>query len=232
MSSPATVFRRPPGDGWLWLAGSFRDQGAALTSPFPEIEKTIGRPRQAVILTATAAGAPDLSGLRQWMVPNVQAHTLASPVFPSLAAIELALLIGDDLDAWLDGFGDSEAEDLLLEGLGRGMHILAAGAAAEVVGSWAWSPRGEEYVGALGWLPGAIVMTGEAATGDWGPSRSVLARRRRAYALAVAPGNLVGLGPRGEVRLSGDPAPKLLLGPGWGAAEEGAGRRPSSLERP
>ncbi len=176
--------------------------------------------------------APDLSGLRQWMVPSVQAHSLASLVLPSLAAIDMALLIGDELDAWLDGFGDSEAEDLLLEGLGRGMHILAAGAAAEVVGSWAWSPRGEEYVGALGWLPGAIVMTGEAATADWGSSRSVLARRRRAYALALARGNMVGLGPRGELRLSGDPAPRLLLGPGWGAAEEGAARRPSSLERP
>lgn len=215
MTSPAAVFRRPAGAGWLWVAGSFRGPEADLASSLAEIEKTVGRPRCAILLSATATGAPDLGELRRWMGANVQVHSLASPAFPSLAAIELAFLIGYDLDVWLDGFRESEAEDALLEGLERGMHVVAAGAAAEAVGSWAWSPRGGEYVGALGWLPGAILVTEEAATGDWGPSRSILARRRRAYALAVHPGNLVGLGPHGEVRLSGDPAPKLLLGPGW-----------------
>lgn len=232
MTSAAPVLRRPSGDGWLWLAGSFRIPAADLVSSLAEIEKTVGRPRQAIILSARAAAVPDLGEVRRWMGANVPVHPLASPEFPSLAAIELAAMVGDDLDAWLDGFGDSEAEDALLEGLGRGLHILAVGASAEAVGSWAWSPRGEEFVGALGWLPGAVVLTGEAAIADWGTSRSILARRRRAYALALAPGNMVGLGPRGEVRLSGQPAPRLLLGPGWGEAEAAAPRRPSPLERP
>ncbi len=219
MTSPASVFRRPGGEGWLWLVGSLRVPEASLAASLAEIEKTIGRPRRAIILTASASGSDtehmDLGHLRRWVGAEAPVHALDEPAFPDLAAFEMAILLGDNLDAWLDVFSDTEAEDALLEALGRGTHVLVAGAAAEAIGSWAWSPRGDEYVGALGWLPGAILVAGKAATGDWGPSRSVLARRRRAYALAVPPGDVVGLGPRGEVRLWGEPAPRVLLGLGW-----------------
>lgn len=227
VTSAATVFRRPAGEGWLWIAGSFQGSQVGLESLLAEVDSIVGRPSPSILLTATATEVRDLTTLRQWMGADVGAHSLANPAFPDLATIKLAAMVGDDLDAWLEGFAESEAEDALLEGLGRGMHILAAGAAAEAVGSWAWSPRGEEYVGALGWLPGAVLVTGEA-TGDWGPARALLARRRRSYALAVRPGNLIGLGPHGEVRLSGDPPPKLLLGPGWDDADTVPAQRSSS----
>jgi hypothetical protein len=191
----------------------------SLASSLAEIERTIGRPRRPIILTAPAkdSASPEAepAELRRWVGAEARVHALREAAFPDLASYELAILLGDDLDAWLDIFGETEAEDALLEALGTGMHVLAAGAAAEAIGSWAWSPRGDEFVGALGWLPGAILVAGEAATGDWGGALSVLARRRRAYALAIPPGDVVGLGPHGEVRLWGDPAPRLLLGPGW-----------------
>ncbi len=217
MNAASGLFRRPNGQGWLWLLGGPREAPLDLGSSLAEIERSIGRPRAFVIIQSTAAPShkPDeLIAVREWLGAATSLCLVEQPS-PNLDPFDVAWLVGGSVDDWLEACSQGEAEEVLLEGLGRGLHLLASGEAAETLGSWAWSSRAGEYVGALGWLPGAFVVTGKAASDGWTRSRGLLAKRRRAYGLSIPPGDAVGLGPNGEVRLWGEPPPGVLLGPGW-----------------
>lgn len=201
----------------MWLIGGPGPAGAAVSPVLMDIEKSIGRPQAIAMLHPCPPGSsqfPMEAAVRAWTGVTAATVDLRGGALPDLQALEAVVLDGGEAGDWLAVQAVTEAEDRLLEALSLGVHVLASGAATEALGSWVWSEQAGDHVGGFGWLPGAVVVTGPAAAG-WGHARDLLARRRQAYGLAIPPGDAIGLGPEGEVRLSGEPAPGVLLGARW-----------------
>lgn len=128
----------------------------------------------------------------------------------------LILMVGNDLNRWLQSIGSTPTGLWALRRLDEGSAVFACGAAAAVLGERAFSPvaddRGCEGVG---WLPGAVVLPGTPDPAHQPQVKRYLSETDRSYALGLLDETVMAIGPQGQIEVWSGAPPKVVLGRGW-----------------
>lgn len=213
------VFQRDTQAGWLILSAAVPSLG----QDYPELaEHIVQRMNLAHPAASLLLGAIPPTGWSE-LLEGVEAlfgHPVANldagePAPAELVNAGLIVLGGGDELGWMAAFSGTRLEELVLRALKSGALILATGAAAGVVGSWALLPGDEVPQPGLNWLPGAIVLPDEKEPASREHIQELLTLHERVYALGLLPLSVVALGPSGEIEVWGKVQPVLVLGHGW-----------------
>lgn len=146
---------------------------------------------------------------------NVEVHLLDEVAgAPELGRGLIALLGGQPSD-WLTACDAAGLDESLLGSLTEGGLVLASQAASACFGSWTLPGPGTDISPGLAWLPGAIVIPGEADPVEHEEVRRLLRERDHVYAIGIPPAAILALGPQGQVEVWGGAAPRVALGKGW-----------------
>lgn len=172
-----------------------------------------------------------------WIDPEGEAHPapellieelellLSAPIerlgtkdtFPNAATqVGLILMVGRDLDCWLESLGSGTAGDWVAGQLDDGCAVYVSSAATAALGDWVF-PDGGDHQGrpGLGWLPGSVILPGVSEPASYPGVRRYLSKTDLSYALGLHEGTALAFGPLGQVEvLTGEP-PKIVLGRGW-----------------
>ncbi|MGH2606033.1 MAG: hypothetical protein ACRDG5_05535, partial [Anaerolineales bacterium] len=106
-------------------------------------------------------------------------------------------------------------DESLLGSVTEGGLVLASQAASGCFGSWTLPGPAHDISPGLAWLPGAIVLAGEADPAGREEVRRLLRDRDHSYAIGLPSAAILALGPQGEVEVWGGAAPRVALGKGW-----------------
>lgn len=213
------VFQRDTQAGWLILSANVPTLG----QDYPELAEHIvqrmnlARPAASLLLGAyPPPGWGDLlDGVEALFGHPVATLDAGEPAPAELVNAGLIVLGGGDELGWMAALNGTRLEELTLRALKSGALIIATGAAAGVVGSWALLPGDDDPQPGLNWLPGAIVLPDEGAPASRDPIQDLLSVHERVYALGLLPLSVVALGPSGEIEVWGKVQPVLVLGHGW-----------------
>ena len=127
----------------------------------------------------------------------------------------LIVMAGGTTQEWLQAFTQGGLEQSLIDFLQAEGLVLAAGAAAAALGSWAMEEGISVPIEGLGWLPGAIVLPGVSDPAALPEIRELLGSSGRKFALGLPQDTALAVGPGGKAEVWILAAPKLVLGKGW-----------------
>lgn len=219
MNGAERVFRRLAGEGWIVLSGSLAAPGASQRELGDRILERLDLSLEPLLATgpqADKAAASDFAEeVEAWLGLPVRRVELQRLREEDWTQVGLLTMTGGPVPAWLEWLGASQNRATPLADLGEGSLLYAAGEAAQAMGSWAPLPPSGQLSPALGWLPGAIVLPGEADPMECAEVRDGLVGPGKKYALGLPPGAILAIGPEGEAEVWGDVRPTLALGRGW-----------------
>jgi len=127
----------------------------------------------------------------------------------------ILILTGGRPEDWVTALGDTPLGSLILQTFTEGLLLFAVDSAASGLGSWVLEEMAETPFPGLNWLVGSLVLPWTVDPADYESVRSVLSRPEPLYAMGIAGGRIIALGPSGEVELWGVDAPTIVLGSGW-----------------
>ncbi len=218
VSNRGRLFRPEGGAGWIVLGsvlpeigGSFRGLGERLLS-------RIDLARRPICVASPEADRAKVEGfvdeLEAWLGSEV--IRLKPAEVPALDWSEagLVVLVGGPLAVWVSALSGEHPESRGPHGADEATLVYAVGEAAEALGSWIVPPGGETLAG-VGWLRGAVVLAGKPEPSSVSGVTELLAREDRSYALGLGEGDILALGPAGEVEVWGEARPTIMLGRGW-----------------
>jgi hypothetical protein len=127
----------------------------------------------------------------------------------------ILLLTGGRSEQWVSALGDTHFGVLILQALSDGLLLFVSDAAAAGLGSWVLDGMDETPFPGLNWLHGSVILPWTETPAENESIRAVLSRPEPLYAMGLAGGRMIALGPGGEVELWGMDAPTIVLGRGW-----------------
>jgi hypothetical protein len=213
------IFQRPKGDGWLVLADRI-----------PTIEGEFSNLANSLLTHANLAFPPvcvladpipdpslprflkDLEVLLD--VENVVV-TLEDTMDWDLLNPGMLILTGGRSEQWVTALGDTHFGVLILQALTDGLLLFTSDAAAAGLGSWVLNGVDESPFPGLNWLHGSVILPWTETPAENEAVRAILSRTEPLYAMGIAGGRMIALGPEGEVELWGIDAPTILIGSGW-----------------
>jgi hypothetical protein len=213
------VFQRPRGEGWLVLS----DHVPSLEGEFSELANSLLTHadlsyRPLCIL----AGKTGDSLLQKFLIDlevllNVEIIVVTLQDVGDWDLIHPGILIlsGGKPEEWVTALGETHVGVLILEAFQDGLLLFAADAAASGLGSWVLGEADNSPFPGLNWLVGSLVLPWAKDPAENESVRSVLLKPEPLYAMGLAGGRIIALGPSGEVQLWGVDAPTIVLGSGW-----------------
>ncbi len=219
MNESSNLFQRPKGEGWLVLA----DQPPSLGSQYSSLADSL-------LLSADLSYQPlcilgdegnDL-GLAEFIMDlqvllgvDMAVERLDDTKNWDTLDPGIVILAGGNPEDWLEALGETHLGVLILQGLLNGLFLMSIGPAASALGSWVVEESHSSPVPGLNWLVGCIVITWTAEPAEFEIIRSILTASEPLYAMGLAGGRIIALGPDGEVELWGADPPSIVLGSGW-----------------
>jgi hypothetical protein len=193
------------------IGGAHRDLGERLLEHFD-----LSRPPACIAVpgadtTPVEEMAEILEGWLDVAVPLLAPREMTAEDW---RAAGLVILAGGPAESWVEALTPSTATSSTLDAIGEGSLVYAVGGAAEALGSWMF-PVGGAPREALGWLPGGVILPGRADPAEVDGLTKLLAREDHSYALGLAEGAVLALGPQGEVEVWSESRPTIALGRGW-----------------
>lgn len=205
--------------GWVMLAGALPSIGGAFPDLAGRLLERIDLSRLLLGITARSARSQGFAAFMEELGELIEAEgiilALGEEDTYRLEDAGLIVLAGGDAREWLDALAHGGLGQRLLEFLRTEGLVLAAGAPAGVLGSWALAEGAGRTIEALGWLPGAIVLPGASDPAALPEVRELLDSSVRRFALGLPPDTALALGPEGRAEVWSLAAPKLVLGKGW-----------------
>jgi hypothetical protein len=193
------------------IGGTHRDLGDRLLEHFD-----LSRPPACLVLPGAERSpieraAESLEGWLDVAVPLLEPREMTPEDWQ---AAGLVILAGGPAERWLEALTPSPQTTSMLDVMGEGSLVYAVGGAAESLGSWRFPSDGPPRE-ALGWLPGGVILPGCAEPAELDGVTELLAREEHSYALGLAGGAVLALGPQSQVEVWGESRPTIVLGRGW-----------------
>lgn len=213
------LFQRPKGEGWLVLA----DQPPSLGGEYSALAN-------ALLMNADLSYQPLCilgdEGSHVGLAEFIMDLQVLLGVEMALEKLEdtknwdtldpgIVILAGGIAEDWLEALGETQLGVLILQGLLNGLLLMPIGSAAAALGSWVLEESYFSPVPGLNWLIGSVVLTWTAEPAEYEIVRSILTKPEPLYAIGLAGGRMIALGPGGEVELWGTEPPSIVLGSGW-----------------
>jgi len=221
MTRDEEVFARArPWLGWLVISGGIPATRPDVQSISERLLKTVDPSLAPVWIDPEGEPAPGLEDMIEDMELLLSAPIERLEPGDDMPGAEievgLILIVGRNLDRWLETLGSTPAGDWVADRLDAGVVVFAGAAAAAVLGDRIF-PDGADSPGCpgLGWLPGAVLLPGVSDPVDYPEVREYLTKTDHSYALGLQEGTAVAIGPQGQVEVwTGEP-PRIVLGRGW-----------------
>jgi len=219
VTNPSMIFRRPRGQGWLVLT----DSPPLLGGGYSELANSLLANADLSYQPLCIMGDDGMSeGLENFLF-DLQTLLDIELVITRLDEIKdwdtidpgIVILVGGKSREWVKALNETHMGLLILQGLMDGMLLLSIGTAAASLGSWVFEESEASPSPGLNWLIGSIILFWTAEPAKYEVIRSTLKNQEPLYALGLAGGRMIALGPRGEVQFWGVDRPNLLLGSGW-----------------
>jgi hypothetical protein len=193
------------------IGGTHRDLGERLLEHFD-----LARPPACIALPGAELSRIEqmAESLEAWLdvaVPLLEPHAMTTEDW---RAAGLVILAGGRAQAWMEALMPPSQASSVLEATAEGSLVYAVGGAAEALGSWRIPLDGPPRE-ALGWLPGGVILPGSADPAEVDGLTELLAREGHSYALGLAGGAILALGPQGQVEVWSESRPTIVLGRGW-----------------
>lgn len=219
MTESRTILQRPKGEGWLVVAdriptfgGEFSDLANALLS-YADLSYT------PLCILADEAMDPlltkFLTDLEILLDVEISIVTLQEVVNWDVLNPGILVLTGGKPEDWVTALGDSHVGVLILQAFLEGLLLFATDSAASGLGALVLDEMDENPFLGLNWLVGSLILPWTDAPAENEVVRSILSGPEPLYAMGLAGGRIIALGPNGEVELWGVDAPKIVLGSGW-----------------
>jgi hypothetical protein len=213
------LFQRPRGEGWLVLA----DQPPSLGSEYSDLADSLlahadlsYQPLCIVGDDKNHLGLVDfMTDLQVLLGIDIVVERLVDAKNWDGIDPGIVILVGGEPQDWVEALGETHLGILILQGLSKGLLLMPIGAAAAALGSWILEESHVSPIHGLNWLVGSIILTWTAEPAEFEVVRSILASPEPLYAIGLAGGRIIALGPGGEVELWGAESPSIVLGSGW-----------------
>jgi hypothetical protein len=213
------VFQRPRGEGWLLLA----DQPPALGGEFSGLANSLlthaDLSYPPLCIVAGDAEDPDLASFINDIVTlldvDVQLECLSDAVNRDSLDPGILILAGGNAGDWVAALDDTNLGVSVLQTLIEGLMLIVIDTAASSLGTWILQPEDNSPSFGLNWLIGALIVPWAGDPAEYDVIRDMLSHSDPLYAIGLAGGRLLALGPTGEVELWGTKPPTLVLGSGW-----------------
>jgi hypothetical protein len=127
----------------------------------------------------------------------------------------IMILSGGKPEKWVTALGETHIGGMILEAFKEGLLLFVADAAASGLGSWVLSAADESPFLGLNWLVGSLVLPWIKDPAELESVRNLLSKPEPLYAMGLAGGRIIALGPNEEVQLWSTEAPTIVLGSGW-----------------
>jgi hypothetical protein len=213
------LFQRPRGEGWLVLA----DHPPSLGSEYANLADSllvnadlsyqplciVGDEREVPMLANFIRDLQFLLGI-EMAVERLEDAKDWDALDPGIV-----ILAGGKAENWVDALGETHLGVLILQGFLNGLLLMPIGAAAAAIGSWVLEESHVSPRPGLNWLVGSIVLPWTAEPAEFENIRTILAGPDPLYAIGLAGGRMIAIGPGGEVELWGVDSPAIVLGSGW-----------------
>jgi hypothetical protein len=213
------LFQRPRGEGWLVLA----DQPPRLGGEFSNLASSLlvhadlsYRPLCIVGDEGESPGLGDfLTDLQLLLGFEIAIEQLEDVKDWDNLDPGIVILAGGKVEDWVEALGETHLGILILQGLLNGLLLMPIGSAAAAFGSMFFEESHVSPRPGLNWLVGSIVLPWTAEPAEFENVRSILAEPEPLYAIGLAGGRIIALGPNGEVELWGVDSPSIVLGSRW-----------------
>jgi hypothetical protein len=213
------LFQRPRGEGWLVLA----DQPPSLGGEYANLANSllVNADLSYQPLCIVADDKED-----QMLVNFIRDLQFLLGIEMAVERLEdakdwdaldpgIVILAGGKAESWVEALGETHFGVLVLQGLLNGLLLMPIGSAAAAIGLWVLEESHVSPYPGLNWLVGSIVLPWTAEPAEFENVRAILAGPEPLYAIGLAAGRMIALGPRGEVELWGADSPAIVLGSGW-----------------
>jgi hypothetical protein len=210
----STLFRRPPGSGWLVTSGGcitddLIARALALVEHAGNVVVVVPSPAHLSAAETALESWADISGWDGCVVDCESSGAIED------ALSEAALAVLPDLadpETYSRALGQTDACEFLLAALDAGVVIVADGPAAEALGDRIavaeGSPAGKP---ALRWIPGAIIQTHFSGQ----PISPAALKRKDLFRIGLPEGVAIASGPAEEREIWGDGKPTITLNEWW-----------------
>ncbi len=205
--------------GWVLLSGALPTIGGAFPDLADRLLQRIDLSRPPLGIVASSDRSHEMTVFMEELGDLIGAEgailALGEEDAYRLEDAGLIALAGGDTQEWMHVFLQGGLEQRLLDFLQAEGLVLAAGAAAGILGSWVLAGGNSGPIEGLGWLPGAIVLPEVSDPAALPEVRQLLAFSGRRFALGLPPEAALAIGPGGGAEVWSLAAPKLVLGKGW-----------------
>jgi len=216
------IFQRETEAGWVIVSSDIPRLGGPYSDLPENLLSKMDISRLCVCVAAGEMLTPDLDAfledIETLLGTPVSLWRLEEEPPAELAGAGLLILVGGIVEDWTAGLESTLIGELVLQSLNGGGVIFAIGSAAAAIGTWTFPTTEDDIVPGLKWLPGALILPGEASPSDVDKVRQLLETQPKAYALGLREASLVAFGPAGEIEVWGEAQPRLILGSGWSEA--------------
>ena len=211
----STLFRRPPGSGWLVLSGgripeALIERALALVNSAGGVAAVVPSPAHLPAGEEALQFWTDVSG---WQGRAVDCES-SDAVEDALS--EAALVILPDLadtESYIRALSQTDACEFLLAALDAGVVVVADGSAAEALGDRTAEIGSQAGGPALRWLPGAVIQT--HFSGQTLPPTTF--KRKELFRIGLPEGVAIALGPAEEREIWGIGQPTITFQEWWKA---------------
>ena len=219
MTESRTILQRPKGEGWLVVA----DRIPAFEGEFSDLANALlghaDLSYRPLCILADEAMNPILKKFLTDLeiLLNVEIATVTLQDVENWDILNPGILIltGGKPEDWVTTLGDSHVGVLILQALSEGLLLFATDSAASGMGTLVLEEMDERPYLGLNWLVGSLILPWTNAPAENEVVRSILSGFDPLYAMGLAGGRILALGPNGEVELWGVDAPTIVLGSGW-----------------
>ena len=219
MTDSRRIFQRPRGEGWLVLVDKPPSLGGVYSSLADSLLSNADLSFQPLCIVGDEGKHPQLmefiTDLKLLIGIEVAVERLEDArEWDSLDA-GIVILAGGKAENWVRALGETQLGVLILEGFHNDLLLVSIGAAAAALGSWIVDESHDAPLPGLNWLVGSIVIPWAVDPAESEAVRSILADPTPIYAIGLAGGRMISLGPKGEIELWGSESPNIVLGSGW-----------------
>lgn len=214
------ILHRPPGKGWIILAGG----------PLPEghVLRTLALINRAGTVIALVPRMDNYSSVETMLSPwldrtgwpgKVVVCESETNLEESISEASLILLLNhSEPEQYREAVSRTDAGEFILENLEDGAVILAEGSAAEAMGDMVdaatSSGEGRQSPG-LGWIPGTVIQAHFIKERN----ASILKKRKNLLRIGIPAETALALGPDDQREIWGDIFPTITFGSGWAHGE-------------
>ncbi len=206
--------------GWLLLSASPPGSGERFPRLGEKILEITDLSRTQVCMTI--GEIPDTSfihlidDLETILGGSIQVIDLQSLIVEELRELwltsSLKILGGGSIEGWYKFLGTDLFQVQPEEVLPDASVLLAIGAAAGAMGSWAFNDESATLMDALGWVVNGIVLPGWGAPSQIDSVRDHVSDHLKSYAIGLPEHALLALGPENQVEVWSETPPTVFLG--------------------